>query len=173
MNPTNLADMWEEVIEGKSKPKSAKHAEKRQKIAKVGEGKGTADDGPEAQDGNTSVAKEDEEGQAELKKAKKKDKKEKRRKRRLHSTNLRSHRPHPQNPQPNPLHRLPNPHRPSLPPSKHAPKAHLPPRFRHLNQTLYTTPSAHSLELFSRTQKCSQNITKDSADKSKYGPRTQ
>ncbi|KAG0649276.1 25S rRNA (adenine-N(1))-methyltransferase [Hyphodiscus hymeniophilus] len=142
VNATNLADLWETVIEGKTKPKSAKREEKRQKI---GTEYGGIEEIKDEGCGGT---------RGERKKGKKKEKtlkqkrREKKEKAALESTDAKS----------------------TIEPSTKATAAAAPPplkptatltplqvtmrqklisaRFRHLNQTLYTTPSAHSLELF-------------------------
>jgi ribosomal RNA-processing protein 8 len=149
VNPTNLADMWEKVIEGKSKPKSAKHAEKRQKIAKEGEAKSAGEDAPEAQDGNISVVKEAAEGQVEPKKRKNKDKKEKRGEKKAALDESTNPQTTPSEPTTKVAPPAPKP-TPTLTPLQASMRQKLiSARFRHLNQTLYTTPSTHSLELFS------------------------
>ena len=154
VNSTNLADLWESVIEGKSKLKSAKHAEKRQKIAEERKDVPNAKDAPK--DVDVPVLKEDAETKAESKKGKKKDKtlKEKRREKKA-ALNESTDPSKAASSQTKPLETTTK----SAPPPK--PTAQLTPlqasmrqklisaRFRHLNQTLYTTPSAHSLELFS------------------------
>jgi ribosomal RNA-processing protein 8 len=148
VNATNLADLWESVIEGKKKPKSAKHSEKRQKIAMDENGDGVEKDGEERvlsskRDAKNTHGKEKKKKREKTSKEKRREKKEKHAldestdtKTTTESTN-------------------------AAPPPPPKPTATLTPlqasmrqklisaRFRHLNQTLYTTPSTHSLELFS------------------------
>ncbi|TVY22443.1 25S rRNA (adenine-N(1))-methyltransferase [Lachnellula hyalina] len=144
VNPANVADLYERVIEGKPKVKSKKQVEKRQKIAKDD----VAGDAPE--NGGDVAAEEKTEERSERSVKRKKDKERKREKKAAA------------------LEQTGNPTKTEEPSTKVAPPApatkptpHLTPlqaemrkklvsaRFRHLNQTLYTTPSAHSLDLFS------------------------
>ena len=153
VNSTNLADMWEKVIEGKSKPKSAKHAEKRQKIAKEGEGEGDGakDDIPKATDEGSSILNKSKEVEGSPKKEKtKKDKTLKQKKREKKAAALAES----SNPttvsEPTTIVAPPPKSAATLTPLQASMRQKLiSARFRHLNQTLYTTPSAHSLELFS------------------------
>lgn len=142
VNPANVAHLYETVIEGKPKVKSKEQSEKRQKIA-------TEDDSAEAPEAGVEVPAEERSERSEKRKKSKERKREK--KAAAQQTD--------------------DPSKPSEPSTKAAPQApatpsakpapHLTPlqaemrkklvsaRFRHLNQTLYTTPSAHSLDLFS------------------------
>ncbi|TVY42915.1 25S rRNA (adenine-N(1))-methyltransferase [Lachnellula occidentalis] len=142
VNPANVAGLYETVIEGKPKAKSKKQAEKRQKIAK--------DDaaGEAPKDGGDVVT----EGPSERSVKRKKDKERKREKK---AALLQAEDPTKTEEPPTKVAT----ETPATQPSK--PTPHLTPlqaemrkklvsaRFRHLNQTLYTTPSAHSLDLFS------------------------
>jgi ribosomal RNA-processing protein 8 len=154
VNATNLADLWETVIEGKTKPKSAKHSEKRQKIA-AENGSCDVKDGP-AKEGSPLSGDADADGrQGKENKKKKKEKtlKEKRREKKAkaaleESTGSKTSTSTETTTKPD----LPPPPKPvaTLTPLQASMRQKLiSARFRHLNQTLYTTPSAHSLELFS------------------------
>lgn len=154
VNSTNLADLWETVIEGKIKPKKKKeqkgevkedvkteeHGETRQKISE--------DD----QSGADTLAAAETELE-EQKKQKKKTLKEKKREKKAgikqpEDTTIKS--TPATAPKPGPAS-IPIPPKPAaqLTPLQASMRQKLvSARFRHLNQTLYTTPSAHSLELF-------------------------
>ena len=145
VNATNLADLWESVIEGKTVPKSVKHSEKRQKIA--------AENGAEDEVTPSSGDAETKEAHGkEKKKKKEKTLKQKRREKKEAAALEESTGPNASTstettkkaevPPPKPT--------PTLTPLQASMRQKLvSARFRHLNQTLYTTPSAHSLELFS------------------------
>jgi ribosomal RNA-processing protein 8 len=136
VNSANVADLYETVIEGKPKVKSKEHSEKRQKISK---------DGEEREDGEDVATKEKSE-----KKKKSKTLKEKRREKRaaLQQSDEPSKTEHPSAAQaPAAASSKPTPQLTPL--QAEMRKKLISARFRHLNQTLYTTPSAHSLDLFS------------------------
>lgn len=148
VNPANLADLWETVIEGKPKLKKDK-SKKRQKTSTnedtsggVEEVSAPAREKLPKQDGAAdSVEAEAQFTAAELEKKKRKKKSKKER------SGASNEEP------------TAEPARNAVPPPP-KPVAQLTPlqasmrqklvsaRFRHLNQTLYTTPSAHSLSLF-------------------------
>ncbi|TVY89332.1 25S rRNA (adenine-N(1))-methyltransferase [Lachnellula willkommii] len=145
VNPANVADLYETVIEGKPKvkSKSKEQSEKRQKIAK------DDNDSAEAPEDGGEVAAEERSERSEKRKKSKERKREK--KAALQQTDDPSKTSEPST--------NVAPHAPATQSAK--PTSHLTPlqaemrkklvsaRFRHLNQTLYTTPSAHSLDLFS------------------------
>jgi ribosomal RNA-processing protein 8 len=142
VNATNLADLWETVIEGKTKEKEVTEektkakgtGEKRQKISKDGEAEGAEE---KVIDGRPK----------KLKTLKEKKKEKKAALAQIESGEAPKH---------SPLASAPA----AKPPSPPKPVSYLTPlqasmrqklvsaRFRHLNQTLYTTPSAHSIKLF-------------------------
>lgn len=149
INPANLADLWETVIEGKEKPKKEK-SKKRQKVSgdeqnggegnteETGAGKQKPVEGTEAAGGSENEAK-----LAELKSEKKKKKKAKKERQEdgekdsSNAAQAAAAAPPPPKPVAN------------LTPLQASMRQKLvSARFRHLNQTLYTTPSAHSLSLF-------------------------
>jgi ribosomal RNA-processing protein 8 len=150
VNPANLADLWETVIEGKPKAKKEKSTKRQKTSLPEGNPVVSKVDGVA---GESSIPPQDEseggpvvEGQVpalqtEKKKKKKKSKREE-------------------------IENIASEEKPAaetaakaIPPVS-KPATHLTPlqasmrqklvsaRFRHLNQTLYTTPSAHSLSLF-------------------------
>jgi ribosomal RNA-processing protein 8 len=155
VNPANLANLWETVIEGKPPGESASkgtqenstsssHGKKRRKAHKsstTGEKQGA----PESSVHDVEVAAEE----AEPAPKKRKKAKEKRGEKADHWEKDASQKPSNAPPPNNPT---------TLPPPK--PTTQLTPlqlsmrqklisaRFRHLNQALYTTPSARSMELF-------------------------
>ena len=144
VNPSNLADLWETVIEGKPKTKKKKSKDeeaevKRQKVSEHGDaGSGS----PATNDAVANVVEN-----PRKKKLKEKRKAKKEAIEQVKDASTTSTAPV------EVIHKAA-----SLQPPK--PAAQLTPlqaamrqklvsaRFRHLNQTLYTTPSAHSLELF-------------------------
>jgi len=138
VNAENLGEMWETVIEEKPKSKGTNHTEKRQKIANVDDQmvQVTAEDTP-------ALTAEDLE-KIEKRKAKRWEKKDrvKAAKEAAKDTDeiLKT--------------ATIVPVAPSKPASNLTPlqasmrQKLVSARFRHLNQTLYTTPSAHSLSLF-------------------------
>ncbi|RDL38841.1 uncharacterized protein BP5553_03181 [Venustampulla echinocandica] len=141
VNASNVADLWETVIEGKEKPKDKEPAEKRQRISDGGaEGKGEGDEGV---------------GAAPKPRIKKKTLKEKRREKKLALSQATE--PGQGEPEASKVEKTAGQ---GKAPSVTKPTPQLTPlqasmrqklisaRFRHLNQTLYTTPSAHSLSLF-------------------------
>jgi ribosomal RNA-processing protein 8 len=161
VNPANLADLWETVIEGKpkekkdpksaqekSKSKSKEHGEKQLATPKEDGASGDADtaQGAEGEDEPKKVFKK-----AKTLKEKKREKKAALKQLKDSSTDGSSTNTKTTNPPPD---------NDAKPPPLPTPTAKLTPlqasmrqklisaRFRHLNQTLYTTPSAHSLELF-------------------------
>jgi len=147
VNSANLSDLWETVIEGKPKQKNKhkEHGEKRQK---------------RSEDMSISEAK-DEKGHSALREKGQKEKhkkvktlKEKRREKKAASSK-------PQSLTEGPSVATAEPSAIVTPPTRTA--ATLTPlqasmrqklisaRFRHLNETLYTKPSAHSLSLFAES----------------------
>jgi ribosomal RNA-processing protein 8 len=145
VNPANLADLWETVIEGKPKTKKEKH-KKRQKISQDEADSGEVDETTPGVDKNApdSIVKEAQDVTTSLeKKKRKKSKKEQAEQHGIGNEKSTAD---------SATHTI------AAPTSK--PVAQLTPlqasmrqklisaRFRHLNQTLYTTPSAHSLSLF-------------------------
>lgn len=160
INDTNLADLWETVIEKKSKPEAhkdakAKHGEKRQKVTKD---ENTKEDLRPATNGSTietadkEVAKDDTTAPIVLSQRGEKRKTMKDRKREKKPKMIGGDAPEivaaaDVTTTPAPLAAKPQP---KLTPLQASMRQKLiSARFRHLNQTLYTTPSAHSLELFS------------------------
>jgi ribosomal RNA-processing protein 8 len=150
VNPANLADLWETVIEGKPKKEKTK---KRQKLSN-GEGKGIedgADDNVIAGDQETSkelataVAPEKDGQFAVPKLEKKKKKKSKKEWAENISNEGNQASDQPMKAMAPPLPKLAA----QLTPLQASMRQKLiSARFRHLNQTLYTTPSTHSLSLF-------------------------
>lgn len=149
VNPANLADLWETVIEGKPKPKKEK-SKKRQKISEDKDNAGrveevSAPNGEESPNEDGAVGSIGGEAQSTAAELEKKKKKKKPKKERSGTSNEESTAESATN---------------AAPPPPLKPVAQLTPlqasmrqklvsaRFRHLNQTLYTTPSAHSLSLF-------------------------
>jgi ribosomal RNA-processing protein 8 len=127
------------VIEGKPKIKSKEHSEKRQKISKD-EGSGEAKSGDAAPK---------ETGEKREKQKKIKTLKEKRREKKaaLQQSNDEPSSTKPATEAPKAV-APPNPTPQLTPLQAEMRKKLISARFRHLNQTLYTTPSAHSLDLF-------------------------
>jgi ribosomal RNA-processing protein 8 len=151
VNSTNLADLWETVIEGKPKSKKEKPTagvqkskiteprEKRQKVSKDGD----LDLSPPTTE---EAAAEIKEGP---KKKKLKEKKKARKEALAQSKDVSTTTTAPAEAITKAA--LPPPPKPAaqLTPLQASMRQKLvSARFRHLNQTLYTTPSAHSLELF-------------------------
>lgn len=136
VNKNNLSDMWEQVIEGKPKPKKVK---KDKEITSV-ESKDVKDGGA----GSKSVG----EGEGKSKKKDKKEKKEGKDKKAKAAGDVNStvvakkeiSIPTPAPPAPPPATKL-------TPLQAAMRQKLISARFRHLNQTLYTTPSTQSLDL--------------------------
>ena len=150
VNATNLADLWESVIEGKTKPQSAKREEKRQKIASE---KGTGEK-DEPKDEDTPLSGDGGAEGQEKRRGKKKEKtlKQKRREKKAAASLNESTDATPTTKELSSKAAAPTTPKPTatLTPLQASMRQKLiSARFRHLNQTLYTTPSAHSLELFS------------------------
>lgn len=142
VNSTNVADLYEAVIEGKPKPKKEK-SKKRQKIAEqdVDGAVDTKDCKAKADNAAGTIAEDGED--AASKPEKKKKKKSKKEKTENGTTS--------ETPAAAALVSVPAPSKPvsQLTPLQASMRQKLvSARFRHLNQTLYTTPSAHSLSLF-------------------------
>ena len=146
VNATNLAELWESVIEGKSKTEQAgsgKQAAKKRKIAREGEegGKGL----PRMEDEDSPALKHGAE-KSEPKSGKKRVKSTKEERRNKKATSI-----DPTDPPSTTSTAPPPPPKPTtnLTPLQASMRQKLiSARFRHLNQTLYTTPSTHSLDLF-------------------------
>lgn len=148
VNPANLADLWESVIEGKEKSEKVKesrnkHGEKRQRIAKDEKLKGS----------EQAVVAGEEEAQenAESKDERPKKGKTLREKKREKKASLQGSNGAPEDKKTIELTKARLAAKPAaqLTPLQASMRQKLvSARFRHLNQTLYTTPSAHSLELF-------------------------
>lgn len=138
VNKDNLADMWERVIEGKPKQKKVKQ-EKIKKVEAVVEVEGKDEK-------KSAVAVDGEEAAAGLGEKGKKEKKKKIKGK--HSTEVLD------KSQGEPTPEIAAPPLPPPPATKLTPlqasmrQKLISARFRHLNQTLYTTPSAKSLSLF-------------------------
>lgn len=155
VNAGNLAEMWDAVIEGNEKPKVKKEkAVKKQKLEPA-----AATDEVAVSQSENAEGRED--GQKAKKKTMKESKREKKQKRKElqeangtidTSTSNASpvSKPAVQVQKPKPTAPVPTPAAaPKLTPLQASMRQKLiSARFRHLNQTLYTTPSKHSLELF-------------------------
>jgi len=143
VNPANVADLYESVIEGKPKVKSKEPSEKRQKISK-NDGSG------EAESGDAAPKEKGEKSEKSEKKKKSKTLKEKRREKKAALQQSNDEEPSTTKP----TTEAPKAAAPAKPTPQLTPlqaemrKKLISARFRHLNQTLYTTPSAHSLDLF-------------------------
>lgn len=146
VNSSNLADMWENIIERKEKTgESKEREEKRQKIAKE-----------DSEFANSDITNDDENVDEAEKPVKQKGKKEKTKKdkklekkaKQLEAQNTST--PTAEGQQLAPAEALPPPKpAPTLTPLQASMRAKLiSARFRHLNQQLYTTSSADSLSLF-------------------------
>ncbi|PVH83388.1 hypothetical protein DL98DRAFT_455073 [Cadophora sp. DSE1049] len=134
----NMEELWEAVIEGKPKEKKQKqkHGEKKRKVAD----EDTADDAPKERVKKGKTMKE-----------KNREKKAKLKALADGGVPDRTNDPTPSNSVPSPIPKAaaPQPSKPTLTPLQASMRQKLvSARFRHLNQTLYTTPSAHSLSLF-------------------------
>jgi ribosomal RNA-processing protein 8 len=152
VNPTNLADLWETVIEKKSKPITSKEpkveqAEKHQKVADPAisnespaisnpQGDGIlVSDGVQKPTERSEKRKIDKE-RKRAKKAKQQHSESTEEEVSIHTTKV-----VPNKPPPKPVQTL-------TPLQASMRQKLVSARFRHLNQTLYTTPSTNSLELF-------------------------
>lgn len=150
VNPSNLAELWETVIEGKPKPKKKKE---RVEDGETPRAETNMPNKKTQEPGEDDVAKPSlnlaaADGNEEQLKKKKVSKKEKRDKKAALKQSVAG------------SATTTSPAEVSQPAPPPKPAAQLTPlqasmrqklvsaRFRHLNQTLYTTPSAHSLELF-------------------------
>ncbi|KAF8849988.1 hypothetical protein BDZ45DRAFT_731862 [Acephala macrosclerotiorum] len=146
VNSSNLADMWEHVIEGKDKiGESKERGEKRQKIAK----EDSESANPEIANDDENVAEAEKPVQQKGKKEKtKKDKKREKKAKLLEAQNTSTAAA--KDEQSASTKAPPPPKQAStLTPLQASMRAKLiSARFRHLNQQLYTTPSADSLSLF-------------------------
>ena len=148
VTPTNLADLWDTVIEGKSEPKTEAsaiaqkskistkgHGEKCQKIADSDEQFRNEHLGKES--GSNGLTKK-----IKSLKEKKREKKEALRQ----SKDFTADAPTPPEAISNPL--PPKPYAQLTPLQASMRQKLISARFRYLNETLYTTPSSHSLEIF-------------------------
>ena len=139
VNAANLSELWETVIEKKINPgdlsRDRKHVQKKSKDV------GKLDDRSPSVSGSTS----DNKGQIEVKEKHKRFKDGKQAsKATLVSSGDQAINGATQSETPSPMGPVPN-----LTPLQHSMRQKLiSARFRHLNQILYTTPSAHSLALF-------------------------
>lgn len=183
VNSSNLSDMWEKVIEGKTEPKEKGHSEKRQKVAedlagslvvesaesekKSKKTKKEKKDGPrnekdaqiqegsivDATNSTRSPAIEENDVPVEAVKIKK-SKKEKKKERRISQIDAKDDlvptKAIEESPSEPALKAIapPKPTTQLTPLQASMRQKLISARFRHLNQTLYTTPSAHSLSLF-------------------------
>jgi ribosomal RNA-processing protein 8 len=158
VNSTNLADLWETVIEGKTKPKknkkekvavegevktkSADHSEKRQNIFKGDDLSGSGlDAAPEV-----GIEEQDKKQKKKTLREKKREKKSGIKQPTDSTTSIAPIKSTPTIPKP--VQTLPKPAAQLTPLQASMRQKLISARFRHLNQTLYTTPSAQSLELF-------------------------
>ena len=158
VNPENLAELWETVIEKKSKPDATpkaekKRSEKRQKVASkeadLEKAAAPSEDVTEDAGSKDTASKENGEDiklseRGQKRKAAKEKKREKKSKMDGQPASSSS----------TTLITTPAPAAPKVQPKLTPLQASMrqkliSARFRHLNQTLYTTPSAHSLSLFS------------------------
>jgi ribosomal RNA-processing protein 8 len=150
VNATNLADLWETVIEGKPKTKKEKLSHEGKEPKTIAP-RGTTqrpddDDQPER---NTEIAKEivQEDPFKKTKSSKEQKKAKKNALKQAKSASQATNSPEQvvvKAPLPTPLRST----APLTPLQASMRQKLVSARFRHLNQTLYTTPSAHSLELF-------------------------
>lgn len=149
VNDTNVADLYETVIEGKPKPKKEK-SKKRQKTAtdEKDNAEGAEDavakpkDATTETDGAATIAEEGEDAAGKPEKKKKKKSKKERAENGTTETSAADAPKSMPAPPPKPVAQL-------TPLQASMRQKLVSARFRHLNQTLYTTPSAHSLSLFS------------------------
>ncbi|PBP28944.1 ribosomal RNA-processing protein 8 [Diplocarpon rosae] len=169
VNPANIEELWETVIEGKPKEdkKGKKHGEKRRKTmgdptADAAEGKEkpadikTKDSNRAAEKVSQGSTEPEVEGQGSAPKEKfKKDGKTMKEKKREKKAKLKAIADGPLTLTETSKELLSTPptasqsSKPTLTPLQASMRQKLiSARFRHLNQTLYTTPSAHSLSLF-------------------------
>jgi ribosomal RNA-processing protein 8 len=161
VNEKNLADLWETVIEKKSKPEAqkeakVKHGDKRQKVAKEDSVKDISAIAP---DDSKIESADNEADQADAKIPPKLSERGEKRKA-LKDKKREKKAKMPSNDAPEKSIAVNNTTTPAPVVAKPQPKLTplqasmrqklISARFRHLNQTLYTTPSAHSLELFSQ-----------------------
>ncbi|RDW92158.1 hypothetical protein BP5796_01552 [Coleophoma crateriformis] len=152
VNSANLSELWESVIEGKEKPKKVKeakgkHGEKRQRISKDGESEVDAVSASAGTVGEVEEKKGAKEPEDRQKKGKTLKEKKREKKAALKDGNQSST-------EKDAIQEQPKPAAPAKPAAQLTPlqasmrQKLVSARFRHLNQTLYTTPSANSLELF-------------------------
>ncbi|PQE23206.1 hypothetical protein CJF31_00006943 [Rutstroemia sp. NJR-2017a BVV2] len=161
VNPENLADLWESVIEGKPQPKKQKNSEKKHdkkkgtKVKSADAGENGTEDAEEA----VNTTKDSEE--VPPTKKEKKDKKDKKKNKESTSTEDGALTSIPDDGEKKAQSETTQQQRQAPPaPPKPAPKLTplqasmrqklISARFRHLNQSLYTTPSAESLSLFAQ-----------------------
>ena len=149
VNAMNFAELWETVIEGKTKAKSAEREEKRQKIAlEHGNSLGNTqskDDSPLSSGDAEAQVRKLKNG-AKKEKTLKQKRREKKEKAALEATDGTP--PNRGTSTRNATPSMPKPTGTLTPLQASMRQKLISARFRHLNQTLYTTPSAHSLKLF-------------------------
>ena len=150
VNKNNLADMWERVIEGV--PKKKKPKVEKPKVQEVIEDEPVADDiktSPTEELGGDVVQDTISEERVKKGKTKKEKKKEKKtREEAAVESGDAAKGPTKETPSKAPVKPAPPPAMKLTPLQASMRQKLISARFRHLNQTLYTTPSAHSLSLF-------------------------